>query len=1042
MPRKPRALFSAGMGVSLSALDRHAATMSSTLAPHYAYNCIDGVTNNMCHTADGGETDPWLSIEVPVGSAVSYVVLYHRKDCCQGPVSPLQVWIGGSPGDTSSPVARSCGFASSSMPQSLSAPGDAGHLAFRCATVDGQPLIGSHVTVMLPGQSRTLMIAEVRPLGMRLSSVQVSFTISNSTGTYLPPSTSQQAALVNYLPGRSHQNPHGRAINATIGSTIGSANGYGCWRPLPPGSCTGYNCYNPCECNTPWSACANYTASGGYWQYCNCPIGPPALLIQMLFPSEAAAGAGRDDMNSLQNDGAFPGAFTSFVGSSNQLNSIHVDQYLGQTFQRHMPPPAPPSPPPPPPAPWPPNPPMAPLPCGSIRLSGYGCSSGWTHPLTYGSVNQVYVQAGYTQDGRPWWQGLQYSSLSIYYDSQCGGSSSGRRLSHMSYSSVPGETLPPSWIVGCCPVNTYSSSQSNLGYCTYGSGGGCCYHASYASIGDNGSGDNGSGDAADTMLPPIGEGPNGTNAWRVYCNDAGNTTQPLTLTWESPPCLNEPPFDASASPPPPSPSPPPPSPAPPRPSPPPPLVSWLTMLGGAADEEIRGVVSDFDWPNFSPVVVGTTNGALDGAASAGRYDAFISKRDALDGSTIWTHQFGTGLNDHANAVSATVIMSAPDFAPHLPYDVCCGYRLFVAGSTEGNLQLQVNHGQSDAFLTRRNMTTGSWEWTVLIGSPQDDVAWTVARQQYYGDEGVYVGGDTRGDLDGQTNAGGQDGWVSKRNIHTGAKMWTVLIGTPGEDSVRQISCSQSTSDIFVAGYTTGNLNGEQNAGGYDAFVTRLSGSDGSVRWTRLLGTAEDEQAHGVFAHGYTGGLYVTGYTGGNLDGETNQGADDAFLVKFSYSHGPFPSYYGGSPSVASSPPSPPAAPPPHPPSDGSEGAKVFTKLIGSPGVDRAYGVSVSYQNQVHIAGTTNGNLDGQNVTGGKDAFLTLRDANDGSHIMTQLLGSSADEEATSMYVTDYGNYPYVGGNSRGDLMGQSNAGQRDGFLFKYIDTSGPPSSPG
>ena len=103
-----------------------------------------------------------------------------------------------------------------------------------------------------------------------------------------------------------------------------------------------------------------------------------------------------------------------------------------------------------------------------------------------------------------------------------------------------------------------------------------------------------------------------------------------------------------------------------------------------------------DWPSFSPVVVGTTNGALDGAASAGRYDAFISKRDALDGSTICrTHQFGTGLNDHANAVSATVIMSALDFAPpHLPYDVCCGYRLFVAGSTEGNLQLQVNHGQS------------------------------------------------------------------------------------------------------------------------------------------------------------------------------------------------------------------------------------------------------------------------------------------------------------------------------------------------------------
>ena len=46
--------YSAAMGMSLSTLERQGATMSSTMAPHIAYNCMDDVTNNMCHTAHGG----------------------------------------------------------------------------------------------------------------------------------------------------------------------------------------------------------------------------------------------------------------------------------------------------------------------------------------------------------------------------------------------------------------------------------------------------------------------------------------------------------------------------------------------------------------------------------------------------------------------------------------------------------------------------------------------------------------------------------------------------------------------------------------------------------------------------------------------------------------------------------------------------------------------------------------------------------------------------------------------------------------------------
>ena len=955
------------MGMSLSTLERQGATMSSTMAPHIAYNCMDDVTNNMCHTANGGETDPWVSIEVPVGSAISWVVLHHRKDCCQGSVNPHQVWIGGSPGDTRSAVARSCGFANSSMPQSLSAPGDAGHFAYRCVAADGMPLIGSHVTVMLPGQSRTLHLAEIRPLGQRMSMVQAAFAIAASS--YVPPSTSQQAAFVNYLLGRSASNPHGRAITAHIHSTIGS-DGRGCYAgPGPYG----------CDCNMPQHNCTSLNRT---WTLdCSCPVGPPTLYVEMIFASDAAASAGRDDFNSLHNDNAFPGAFMSFVGSSNALTNITVVQDIPGGFQRHVPPPSPPAPPAPPPSP---PPPMPPLPCGSFRLSGHGCSNGWTGYWPYGSANQVYVPMGTTQDGRPWYRGLTHY-LHIFYDFQCGGSSGG---------------TPPGWLIGCCQPR--SDLQSNVQSCSMG--GGCCNHANHMSSG--------------TTTPPIGAGPNGTtSSWYVYCNDnAFSGNQQLTLTAMTPPCPSPPPYQ---TPPPPPPASPPPTPA----------TSWgPTMIASAGDEDIRGMMSDYDWPHPNAYVVGSTNGALDGAASAGRYDAFVSKRNGRDGSKNWTVTFGTGMNDHANAITSKEIYFNPA-AMDLPRDVCCGQRLFVAGSTEGNLQFQVNHGQQDAFLTRRNASTGTWDWTVLIGSPQNDVAWTVSTKPH-GDPSraaIYVGGDTFGSIDGQTNAGGQDGWVSKRSPHTGALMWTVQIGTPGEDSVRDIGWTYMTEDIFVVGYTTGNLNGEQNAGGQDAFVARLSHETGSILWTRLLGTSANEQAHGVYPY-HNGFLYVAGFTGGSLDGHTNQGTDDAFLAKFQFD----PS---SSPSSPSSP-SAPSSPSPSPSPSATDGRKHWTKLIGSPGVDRAYSVSYNQRhNQLHIAGYTTGNLMGQNVTGGKDAFLSVFSSGDGTHILTQLYGSTADEEASSVECVIHGTGAFVAGFSLGNLMGQSNSGARDGFLLQYVNAS-------
>jgi hypothetical protein len=56
-------------------------------------------------------------------------------------------------------------------------------------------------------------------------------------------------------------------------------------------------------------------------------------------------------------------------------------------------------------------------------------------------------------------------------------------------------------------------------------------------------------------------------------------------------------------------------------------------------------------------------------------------------------------------------------------------------------------------------------------------------------------------------------------------------------------------------------------------------SSGTKDWTRLAGTTSGDIGHGV-AVDNSGNVYVTGQTGGNLDGNTNAGGQDIFVLKY------------------------------------------------------------------------------------------------------------------------------------------------------------------
>jgi hypothetical protein len=92
----------------------------------------------------------------------------------------------------------------------------------------------------------------------------------------------------------------------------------------------------------------------------------------------------------------------------------------------------------------------------------------------------------------------------------------------------------------------------------------------------------------------------------------------------------------------------------------------------------------------------------------------------------------------------------------------------------------------------------------------------------------------------------------------------------------------SGGNVYINGNTNADLDGQVNSGGHDSILLKYN-SAGVRQWTRMLGTSSGEYARGMavdsgdnaFITGFT-----SGFTSGNLDGVTNSGGNDGFIVKY------------------------------------------------------------------------------------------------------------------------------------------------------------------
>jgi len=410
------------------------------------------------------------------------------------------------------------------------------------------------------------------------------------------------------------------------------------------------------------------------------------------------------------------------------------------------------------------------------------------------------------------------------------------------------------------------------------------------------------------------------------------------------------------------------------------VASWVgTKQLGAASADTSGYSIATD-ANGNVYVAGYTTGDLDGNMQTGIRDFFVTKYNKA-GVRQYTRQLG--------------VMAAYTSGNSVATDIFGN--VYVVGYTTGDLDSNTRVGTNDFFITKYD-SNGIKQYTHQLGvAAVETNGSSVATDT---DGNVYVAGVTAGDLDGNTLTGTWDFFVTKYDS-IGVKQFTRQLGVVAADTYGTSVATDANGNVYVAGWTYGGLDGNTLTGIEDFFFTKYD-STGVKQYTRQLGVAGAHTQGNSVTTDANGNVYVVGFTRGDLDGNTLTGTRDFFVTKYD-----------------------------------SAGVKQYTLQLGVAGeLAGAASVATDTSGNVYVSGSTTGNLDGNTLTGAYDFFVTKYD-DTGVKQYTRQLGATGAGVRTNgnSVATDADGNVYVTGDTTGNLDDNTLTGIRDFFITKY-DSNG------
>ena len=382
----------------------------------------------------------------------------------------------------------------------------------------------------------------------------------------------------------------------------------------------------------------------------------------------------------------------------------------------------------------------------------------------------------------------------------------------------------------------------------------------------------------------------------------------------------------------------------------------------------------------------------------------IDPSDNLSHATTYKIRVTTGVKDSSGNTLSSQYQSSSGFTTWsgtqqlgtssedwgLGVTIDSSDNIYLTGRTIGGLDGNANFGDNDTFLVKYN-SSGNKQWTRLFGTSSSDVTSDGGKGINVDSSGnVYVTGHTYGGLDGNTNSGDYDIFLVKYNS-SGTKQWLRQLGTSSEDRGNSVS-SDSSGNVYVTGYTHGGLDGITNSGSSDIYLMKYN-SSGTKQWIIQLGTSSTDIGRDVSVDS-SGNIYVAGWSEGGLDGNTNSGNADIILMKYN-----------------------------------SSGIKQWIIQLGTSSEEKAGSVFVDLTGNVYMSGYTYGGLDGNTNSGDMDIILVKYNSS-GTKQWTSQHGTSSFDIGKDVSVDSSGNI-YVTGHTVGGLDGNLQNGNGDLFLMKF-----------
>lgn len=372
------------------------------------------------------------------------------------------------------------------------------------------------------------------------------------------------------------------------------------------------------------------------------------------------------------------------------------------------------------------------------------------------------------------------------------------------------------------------------------------------------------------------------------------------------------------------------------------------------------------------IVTGYTRGGLDGNTLTGQSDLFLMKYDRT-GNKIWTKQIGVATK---NTNGAAIVVDSSD-------------NIYATGTTAGNFDGNTGIGTTDALILKYD-TNGNKLWSKQIGvAGVQTLGYSIALDS---GSNILISGQSGGGLEGNTKIGSNyDGFLLKYD-NSGTKLWAKQIGVASADTKSEVLAIDSSDNVFVAGITSGGLDGNTLVGTGDLYLSKYD-SNGNRLWTKQTGAAGASSFVGNMTLDSSGNPYIVGTTSGNFDGSTKNGNQDAYVINYD-----------------------------------SDGNKKWVKLIGASGATTGgKGIRVDSSGNIFVSGGVQGGLDGNTATGSSDAYVTKLDSSR-NKIWTKQIGVASKIAVAYDICLDSTGIAFVVGHSNGDFDGVSSVGQGDAFL--------------